>query len=262
MSVRQLASGLFIAMGLSMCLPTGTSADISCDDFVFLEDAQAIIDGLGSDPYSLDEPRGSGADPNDGLLCEDRQTEESQLVPRPTSDDAGPPVLSDLSQDELPAGIETVEFQSATNEDFLYVKDTSGLFDNEYTIELIGIETPGWSERRAPDRDCFGEEVEAHFAELFPTGTTLYLEKDAAEHHDDESVSNDDIPLRYVWVQDDTDGRYYLLNGLMVREGLAVVAITPPNVKYASDLRAAQQEAIAEGAGLWGACAGVTYPPS
>jgi hypothetical protein len=43
MSGQRIARVLTVATLLSICLPPVASADISCEDFVFVEDAQAII---------------------------------------------------------------------------------------------------------------------------------------------------------------------------------------------------------------------------
>lgn len=43
-----------------------------------------------------------------------------------------------------------------------------------------------------------------------------------------------------------------MLNEVLLREGYAQVALSPPNLRYAGRLQAAQDEARGEGRGLWG----------
>jgi len=245
--------GLLLSLGLLSCLPMNAAADIDCDDFTFLEDAQAIVDGLGSDPYSLDSPRGSGAEPADGVLCEERPDEESALIPMTSAVEIDP-VFDELPTSALPDGAEETKTHGALSEDNVYL-------DDDKTLELLGIELPGWNPRRLPDQDCFGQEAEARLEELLTEDRTVHLETDREERHpEDDKPWNDDLILGYLWIED--DGKYQMVNELLVREGYAVVAIVPPNMKYAGDLRRAQEEAIAAGAGLWAACQGQTYPPS
>jgi micrococcal nuclease len=42
-----------------------------------------------------------------------------------------------------------------------------------------------------------------------------------------------------------------MVNAELVRQGYAVVSVCPPNVKYVDQLRAVQEAAQAERAGLW-----------
>ena len=53
--------------------------------------------------------------------------------------------------------------------------------------------------------------------------------------------------LAYVWLEDGT-----LFNMLIVREGYALVATYPPNVKYVEVFLACQREARKNLRGLWG----------
>lgn len=69
--------------------------------------------------------------------------------------------------------------------------------------------------------------------------------------------------LRYVYLP---DGRF--VNGELVRQGYAQLATFPPDVAQEAAIRAAQQEAIAAGRGIWGAgggaaalCPGGQPPP-
>lgn len=99
-------------------------------------------------------------------------------------------------------------------------------------VRYILINTP---ERGQP----FADEATAANRALVE-GQTVYLLKDVSE------TDRYDRLLRYV----------YLANGLfvnaeLVRQGMAQLSTFPPDVAKESEIRAAQQEAIAGGRGLW-----------
>ena len=83
-------------------------------------------------------------------------------------------------------------------------------------------------------------------------GQTIQLEKD---------VSNTDRygrDLLYVWI----GGQ--LFNERLVRDGFAMLATYPPDLKFVDRIREAQQEAYYAGRGLWGenACAETPSAPT
>jgi micrococcal nuclease len=108
------------------------------------------------------------------------------------------------------------------------------------SIRLIGIDTP---ETDGPftDEECFGAEATA-FAEAALAGREVELTYDV------ERTDRFDRTLAYVWV----DGT--LFNERIVREGYALVATFPPNVRYVDRLTAAQGLAREGQRGLWGGC--------
>ena len=59
---------------------------------------------------------------------------------------------------------------------------------------------------------------------------------------------------------EEEDGEPFLANERLVREGYAVLATFPPDVKYVEAIRAAEQEARDEYAGLWEECGGADTP--
>jgi micrococcal nuclease len=63
-----------------------------------------------------------------------------------------------------------------------------------------------------------------------------------------ERTDRFDRTLAYVWVGGS------LFNERLLREGVAVLATFPPNVRYVDRFRAAQQRAREAGVGLWSAC--------
>src|SRR5690606_1715662 len=71
-------------------------------------------------------------------------------------------------------------------------------------------------------------------------GETVYLEKDVSE------TDRYNRLLRYVYLSDGT-----MVNEELVRLGFAQLATFPPDVKHETRIRAAQQEAIEDGLGLW-----------
>jgi micrococcal nuclease len=114
------------------------------------------------------------------------------------------------------------------------------LDDEETPLRLIGIDTP---EKQGPytDLECFGEEA-SRYTEDALAGRTIELEFDV------ERTDRFARTLAYVWI----DGA--LFNELILRQGFAMLATFPPNVRYVDRFARAQQQARDEGAGLWGAC--------
>jgi micrococcal nuclease len=100
-------------------------------------------------------------------------------------------------------------------------------------VRLIGIDSPESGQRP------YGEKARAALLQLLPPGSTVSLESDVA------STDQYGRVLAYVWVGP------RLVNEVMVRNGWAALYTVPPNVKYARRLAAAQDEARAQGAGLW-----------
>lgn len=108
----------------------------------------------------------------------------------------------------------------------------------EYTVRYIGIDTP---ETVDPSRPvgCFGEEASARNRELVAE-KTVGLEKDVSETDDFGRL------LRYVRAGGE------MVNEALVRDGYALAATYPPDVRYA-ELFASLQEAAREARlGLWG----------
>ena len=121
------------------------------------------------------------------------------------------------------------------------------------TVRLILVDTPETRQPRSPV-ECFGPEASARTEALLPEGTTVYLERDVSE------ADRFGRLLRYVWVPVGDGEEGYLLNERLVREGYAALSTYPPDVREAERIRAAQQQAVAEGAGLWAECGGVDTP--
>lgn len=103
-------------------------------------------------------------------------------------------------------------------------------------LRLIGIDAPEWKSSEAQ-----------------PYGETAYLfsqiklrENEAALEFDRLRTDPRGGLLAYVYLPDGT-----MLNEVLLREGYAQLALSPPNLRYAGLLQAAQDEARSEGRGLW-----------
>lgn len=100
-------------------------------------------------------------------------------------------------------------------------------------IRLLTVDAPEMTQ------GAFGSLAKQTLAELLPVGTTVTLEFD---------VQRLDVygrTLAYVRKPG------VLVNRVLVRRGVAVVAVYPPNVRYVEVLRAAGDSARAEKRGLW-----------
>ncbi len=110
----------------------------------------------------------------------------------------------------------------------------------DVTIRLIGIDTPETVAHEQPV-ECFGRQASAYAMSRLE-GSPVDLEFDV------EQTDRFGRTLAYVWIGAE------LINETLVRRGYAVVTTFPPNVRYVDRFTAAQREARAEDAGLWGAC--------
>lgn len=119
--------------------------------------------------------------------------------------------------------------------------DTLKLASGE-VVRLIGIDAPETVDPEKPVQ-CFGPEASAEMKKL-AAGKSVKLEKDVSEKDQYGRL------LRYVWVGDT------FLNDFLVRQGFAKADNFPPDEKYESQLKAAQQEAKDNKRGMWapGAC--------
>jgi micrococcal nuclease len=100
-------------------------------------------------------------------------------------------------------------------------------------VRLIGIDSP---ER---DQRPFGSKAQKALLGILPPGSDVKLEHDLAP------TDRYGRLLAYVWVGPT------LVNEAMVRGGWALLYTVPPNVKYAERFGRAQNEARAQGTGLW-----------
>ena len=100
-------------------------------------------------------------------------------------------------------------------------------------VRLIGIDSP------EPEQRPFGTRARQELIRMLPPGSAVLLE------HDVRLTDRYGRLLAYVWAGPT------LVNEVMVRGGWAVLYTVPPNIKYAERFRRAQNEARAQGTGLW-----------
>ena len=135
---------------------------------------------------------------------------------------------------------DTIQVSEVDNE-----KKPTGIL---HTVRYIGIDTP---ETVAPGKSvqCYGKEAAARNAEL-ALNRYMRLEKDKS---DTDRYSR---LLRYAYLQaDQADEDEIFINKSLVREGFAYAHAYSPDIARKDDFKAAEAEAKAENAGLWGACA-------
>lgn len=120
------------------------------------------------------------------------------------------------------------------------------------TLRLIGINTPETVDPRRPV-ECFGKEASA-FASRVLSGAHVRVESDPSQGAKDKYGRT----LVYLFLSDGT-----FFNLLLVREGYAYEYTYSEPYRYQKEFRDAEQNARAEGKGLWaeGACR-EAFPPS
>jgi len=128
--------------------------------------------------------------------------------------------------------------------------------ENNHLVRYIGINTPELHNRQKPV-ECFAQKA-FEFNKKLVEGKTVYLEKDVSETDKYKRL------LRYVWIENSRfktenskltiKNNKVMVNEMLVREGYAYVSTFPPDVKYATLFRQAQNEAINNNKGLWKEC--------
>jgi micrococcal nuclease len=167
----------------------------------------------------------------------------------PTPEPAPPEPIPTPSQGGgAPTGpVQAAVVTSVTDGDTIRVAVEGGA---EQPLRYIGIDTPETVDPRQPV-GCYGTEAATANAALV-AGRPVVLERDVSE------TDRYGRLLRYVWLE--VASGWLLVNAELIRLGYAAASIYPPDVKYTDLLAAAQQEAIATGAGLWGAACSASPP--
>lgn len=104
-------------------------------------------------------------------------------------------------------------------------------------VRLLLIDTPETKRAGTPVQP-FGPEASDYLSELL-TGQTVKLEPDVSERDQYGRI------LAYVYLGDE------MVNEMLIAEGLARVAVYPPDTKYEDQLRAIESEAKAAKLGIW-----------
>jgi len=138
------------------------------------------------------------------------------------------------------AGPTTERVALQTRVDYVVDGDTIWIDDLGESVRLIGIDAP----EIYPEQECFGEEARLGLMELIPAGTRVEIRFDTDE------IDRFGRYLGYVYrVADDV-----FVNLAMVEAGYAETLRFEPNVRFADELREAEEGAAERGAGLWSAC--------
>jgi micrococcal nuclease len=234
-----LALLLFLVtlLPLGGSIPLATAQGDGCDDYDTQAEAQAALDAPDAD-----DDLGMALDADlDGIACPDLEPGKERGVPR---------------TDELPDGLVKAEVVAIVDGDTLKVRFTEGDDEGEIaTVRLIGIDTPETKDPNDPV-ECYGAEATKRLETMLPAGRTVYLEQDISD------TDRYDRLLRYVWFEGKRDGKAYLANEILVREGFAVVSTFPPDVAHVEAFTHAQDVATFREAGLWEECGGADTPLS
>lgn len=120
-------------------------------------------------------------------------------------------------------------------------------------VRLIGVNTPETVDPRRPAQ-CFGKEA-SNFTKHLLEGQSVRLEKDVSQTDKYGRL------LRYVYVKN-VDGTETFVNLKLVAEGYAESSSFPPDVKHQNDFLEAQNKAVLDQKGLWGACGSIPHSSS
>ncbi len=129
----------------------------------------------------------------------------------------------------------------------------------EYTVRMIGIDTPETNYSFGNEPECYGKEATSKTDSLLVTAIddVVWLEKDVSDK------DNYGRLLRYVWYESSIDQKVHLLNADLVREGYALAKTYRPNDSRQDELDEAEEDAITASAGMWLSCDGsVSADPS
>ncbi|WNS45827.1 thermonuclease family protein [Paenibacillus sp. MMS20-IR301] len=148
-------------------------------------------------------------------------------------------VLSKQEPDSYSEPLNTHKFREAevlsvTDGDTFKVRSEDGSVEK---VRLLLIDTPE-TKRANTSVQPFGPEASDYLTELL-TGQTVQLESDMSERDQYGRI------LAYVYLGDK------MVNELMLAEGLARVAVYPPDVKYEAQFRRIEEQAKSAKLGVW-----------
>lgn len=155
------------------------------------------------------------------------------------TDERGRQIFSDQPADPT---AEVLELQPSSNRYLFNVKrvydgDTLVLENNE-RVRLLSINTPEISSRHR-EAEPGGIAARDWLRTQLKQGQ-VYLQYDA------EKRDRYDRRLAYAWTP---DGEF--INEQLLQQGLAALTLQPPNLQYAEQLIAAQQQAFDQKKGIW-----------
>ena len=144
---------------------------------------------------------------------------------------AGPPDLVPTPEPEPPTGTAISLGESCVVGS---ITDGDTLRCDGVPIRLLLIDAPEM------DQGPYGEVAKEALTSLVPVGTELRLEYDV------DRMDRYDRTLAYLYLQ---DGR--MVNEELLRAGVAIVSVYPPNVMYVDRFREIQRGAESQRVGLW-----------
>lgn len=111
----------------------------------------------------------------------------------------------------------------------------------EESVRLLLVDAPEVARDGQP-AECFGEEAADYLRTRLPEGTRIRFEAGVVD------TDRFGRHLRYIWLGDE------LLNDTLVREGWAIRYRAAEDVTHQARVIEAENEARANGRGLWSAC--------
>ncbi len=148
--------------------------------------------------------------------------------PIPVPEGGAESVVADVQLAKIPAEAEEAEVVRVIDGDTIVVY----LDGAEHRVRYILIDTP---ER---DEPLYNEATKLN--QLLIGRQTIYLVKDVSE------TDRYDRLLRYIYTQDGL-----LVNAEIVRQGMARVAVFPPDTRMLKKIRSAEAEAKEREIGIW-----------
>ncbi len=160
------------------------------------------------------------------------QAAEAPASPSVAPPGESEPVASGVATPAIPADAGTAIVRYVHDGDTLFLEDGR-------KVRLLGVDTPEVGE----NVECFGDEARSALRRMLPEGTTVRTVADV------RTLDQYDRSLLFLFTE---DGR--LVNLDLIREGFAEAVVLKPNYLWADEVEAAEDEAQAARAGMWGAC--------
>lgn len=146
--------------------------------------------------------------------------------------------LSGKDESNVPQPIIPTPFEEKTYQVSRIIDGDTIEIENGQKVRLIGVDTPELDDKD-PVKKCYAQKAKEKTQELLEN-KIIKMERDVS------STDKYQRLLRYIWVDD------IFLNDYLVRNGFAMVATFPPDVKYQKQFQQAQQEAMEKKMGFWG----------